>query len=125
MNQILVTEKIYVTPELKRKKKMYKLMFIISLFSMICLSTMYIYAEVDRNKESEVSKSILQNMFADSTIVDQEENALIVKITQDVANNIQEYQNQVTEEPVSNTSQTSSTQIKSYTAKDGKQYNYI
>ena len=125
MNQILVTEKIYVTPELKRKNKMYKLMFIISLFSMICLSTMYIYAEVDRNKESEVSKSILQNMFADSTIVDQEENALIVKITQDVANNIQEYQNQVTEEPVSNTSQTSSTQIKSYTAKDGKQYNYI
>ena len=29
MNQILVTEKIYVTPELKRKKKMYKLMFVI------------------------------------------------------------------------------------------------
>ena len=55
MNQILVTEKIYVTPELKRKKKMYKLMFVISLFCMICLSTMYIYAEVDRNKESEVS----------------------------------------------------------------------
>ena len=24
MNQILVTEKIYVTPELKRKKKIYK-----------------------------------------------------------------------------------------------------
>lgn len=70
MNQILVTEKIYVTPELKRKKKMYKLMFVISLFCMICLSTMYIYAEVDRNKESEVSNNILQNMFADSTIVD-------------------------------------------------------
>lgn len=123
MNQILVTEKIYVTPELKRKKKMYKLMFIISLFCMICLSTMYIYAEVDRNKESEVSKNILQNMFEDSTIVDKEENALIVKITQDVANNSQEYQ--LLEETNNTDTQANSTQPKSYTAKDGKKYNYI
>lgn len=124
MNQILVTEKIYVTPELKRKKKMYKLMFVISLFCMICLSTMYIYAEVDRNKESEVSNNILQNMFADSTIVDQEENALIVKITQDVSTNIQEYQQQV-EETVKSSSKSTQVQAKSYTAKDGKTYNYI
>lgn len=123
MNQILVTEKIYVTPELKKKKRMYQLMFIISLFCMICLSTMYIYAEVDRNKESEVSKNILQNMFEDSTIVAQEENALIVKITQDVANNIQEYQDEIPEE--TNSRQTNLTQTKSYTSKDGKQYNYI
>ncbi len=123
MNQILVTEKIYVTPELKRKKKMYKLMFIISLFCMICLSTMYIYAEVDRNKESEVSKNILQNMFEDSTIVDKEENALIVKLTQDVANNSQEYQ--LLEEINNTDTQANSTQPKSYTAKDGKKYNYI
>ena len=32
MNQILVTQKIYVTPELKRKKKFYKVHFILSLF---------------------------------------------------------------------------------------------
>ena len=123
MNQILVTEKIYVTPELKRKKKIYKLMFIISLFCMICLSTIYIYAEVDRNKESEVSKNIVQDMFKDSTTVDQEENALIVKITNDVATNIQEYQQ--IEEKTSNTIQNTLTQAKSYTAKDGKNYNYI
>lgn len=123
MNQILVTEKIYVTPELKRKKKIYKLMFIISLFCMICLSTIYIYAEVDRNKESEVSKNIVQDMFKDLTTVDQEENALIVKITNDVATNIQEYQQ--IEEKTSNTIQNTQTQAKSYTAKDGKNYNYI
>ena len=122
MNQILVTEKIYVTPELKRKKKMYKLMFVISLFCMICLSTMYIYAEVDRNKESEVSNNILQNMFADSTIVDQEENALIVKITQDVSTNIQEFQQPIEEK---SSSQSTQVQAKTYTAKDGKTYNYI
>ena len=37
MNQILVTEKIYVTPELKRKKKIYKIMFIMSIFLIISL----------------------------------------------------------------------------------------
>ena len=30
MNQILVTEKLYVTPELKKKKKMYKINIVIS-----------------------------------------------------------------------------------------------
>ena len=32
MNQILVTKKLYITPELKRKKKIYKFDFIISVF---------------------------------------------------------------------------------------------
>lgn len=87
------------------------------------INYIYIYAEVDRNKESEVSKNIVQDMFKDSTTVDQEENALIVKITNDVATNIQEYQQ--IEEKTSNTIQNTQTQAKSYTAKDGKNYNYI
>ena len=45
MNQILVTEKIYVTPELKRKKKMYKILFVISILLIIALFAAYIYAE--------------------------------------------------------------------------------
>ena len=32
MNQILITEKLYVTPELKRKKKIYKFDFVIILY---------------------------------------------------------------------------------------------
>ena len=59
MNQILVTEKIYVTPELKRKKVIYKIMFIISLFLMISLVSMYIYAEYDKSKEESISGDIL------------------------------------------------------------------
>lgn len=127
MNQILVTEKVYVTPELKRKKKIYKIMFAISLFCMICLSTMYIYAEYDRNKESDVSKDILKNMFSDTTIVDQEENALIVKITQDSFENTQETM-QITipkEDTQNSNTQTTKVQTKSYIAKNGKKYNYI
>ena len=32
MNQILVTKKLYITPELKRKKKIYKFDFLLSIF---------------------------------------------------------------------------------------------
>ena len=31
MNQILVTEKLYITPEIKRKKRMYKIRFFLSV----------------------------------------------------------------------------------------------
>ena len=59
MNQILVTEKIYVTPELKRKKKIYKALFIISIFLIIALASVYIYAEYDKSKEESISGDIL------------------------------------------------------------------
>ena len=59
MNQILVTEKVYVTPELRRKKKIYRVLFMLSIFSIIALFSVYIYAEYDRNKEESISKTIL------------------------------------------------------------------
>ena len=62
MNQILVTEKIYVTPELKRKKKIYKFNFIISIILIIGLFSFYAYAEYDRNKNEDISKDILEGM---------------------------------------------------------------
>ena len=67
MNQILITEKLYITPELKRKKKLYKLDFIISIFLLCLLVGYYVYAEYDRNKGEQKSQEILQNMvIADS-----------------------------------------------------------
>ena len=62
MNQILVTKKLYVTPELKRKKHIYKFYFIFSIFLIIALISVYIYAEYDRNKSEEVSQDILEEM---------------------------------------------------------------
>ena len=62
MNQILVTEKLYITPELKRKKKIYKFNFIISVFLVCILTSLYIYAEYDRNKSESTSKQILDEM---------------------------------------------------------------
>lgn len=62
MNQILVTEKLYITPELKRKKKIYKFDFIISIFLVCILTSLYIYAEYDRNKSEAVSQNMLEEM---------------------------------------------------------------
>ena len=58
MNQILVTKKLYITPELKKKKKMYKIDFILSIFLVVALLGFYVYAEYDRNKSEEVSQDL-------------------------------------------------------------------
>lgn len=62
MNQILVSEKLYVTPGLKRKKKFFKIEFFLSVFLVCLLSSYYIYAEYDRNKSEQVSQEILASM---------------------------------------------------------------
>lgn len=62
MNQILVSEKLYVTQEIKRKKKFFKFEFFLSVFLVCLLSSYYIYAEYDRNKSEQVSQEILQDM---------------------------------------------------------------
>lgn len=62
MNQILVTQKLYVTPELRRKKKIYKFQFFMSVLLVCLLFSYYIYAEYDRSKSEEVSKQILETL---------------------------------------------------------------
>ena len=62
MNQILVTEKLYITPEMKRKKLIYKLEFFLSVFLVFLLCSFYIYAEYDRNKSEQVSQQILAEL---------------------------------------------------------------
>ena len=59
MNQILITEKLYITPELKRKKKIYKFNFFVSVFLVCVLISLCIYAEYDKNKGEEMSQEIL------------------------------------------------------------------
>ena len=127
MNQILVTEKIYVTPELKRKKKIYKMLFMLSVFSIISLFSAYIYAEYDRNKDESISEDILSYMTVreDETTVSSYENALVVRITQDIA---EEMENETQEE---NDSQQQEEQLQiatatsTYTAPNGKTYETI
>ena len=84
MNQILVTKKLYVTPELKRKKKIYKFDFILSIFLVLILASVYIYAEYDRSKSEEFSQEILANeeiAQEDDTVVP--EDALVIVLSKD------------------------------------------
>lgn len=71
MNQILVSEKLYVTPELKKKKKLYKFNFIISVILVIALFGYYIYADYERNS-SDKSQEILSQIEVkeDETVTD-------------------------------------------------------
>lgn len=127
MNQILVTEKVYVTPELKRKKKMYKILFILSIFSIISLASAYIYAEYDRNKQESVSGDILSylNASEDTTIVSSYENALVVKITQEVAKEMESLNEENAEEQQTTSQLKMATATSTYTAPNGKKYETI
>ena len=96
MNQILITKKLYVTPELKRKKKMYKFDFFISVFLVCVLFSYYIYAEYDRSKHEKVSHDILATVNFDMLAEVEEENTnirvedgvLVVKLNEQVENKI-------------------------------------
>ena len=122
MNQILVTQKLYITPELRRKKKLYKLQFFISVLVVCLLSSYYIYAEYDRNKSEEVSQQILAEVqlqnaqentqinTQDSTMRQTTEDVIIVAVDDD-----EELDSQIIEPTNRITTQT-------YTASNGTTY---
>ena len=81
MNQILATEKLYVTPEMKRKRIIYKIEFFLSVFLICLLFSYYIYAEYDRTKTAQVSQEILAQLQynkQDDTIKNTEDDVLVV-----------------------------------------------
>lgn len=83
MNQILVTERLYITPELRRKKKMYKIRFFLSVFLICALLFFYIYKENDRVKSEEVSKRILESM-----VVAKDDNEEVDNTTKNIVNDV-------------------------------------
>ena len=92
MNQILVTEKLYVTPELRRKKKLFKLQFFFCVFLVCLLFSYYIYAEYDRGKSEEVSQEILEGLSKEKgndsnseidTTIKKTDNIIIVALEDD------------------------------------------
>lgn len=91
MNQILITEKLYITPELKRKKKIYKFEFFLSVFCVFILISAYIYAEFDKNKGERVAQEILASLEIpeeDTTIA--KNNVLVVVLEDEEQNRTQE-----------------------------------
>lgn len=90
MNQILVTQKLYVTPELRRKKKLYRIQFFLSVFLVCLLFSYYIYAEYDRSKSEEVSQQILEGITKEQeetpvdTTIKKTDNIIVVALEDNV-----------------------------------------
>ena len=104
MNQILVTEKVYVTPDLKRKKRLYKIEFCLSILLICLLSSFYIYGAYDRDKSQEILANI------DNTIKTQAEDDVMVLVLDDT---VQEVADENLHDDVN---------AKTYTASSGKTY---
>ena len=116
MNQILITEKIYVTPELKKKKKMYKFNFIISIILIIVLFSFYAYAEYDRNKTADISQEILIGTSnIDNTTMKSDSDVWIIALD---GNDEQQEKNIITTPSYTNTTDT-------YTASNGNTYEIV
>ena len=85
MNQILITEKLYVTPKLKKKKKIYKYQFYISVILVVILSGYYIYQEYDKYRNEKLSQDILANVniddYQDDTVLSNEGDLLVVMLS--------------------------------------------
>lgn len=120
MNQILVTEKLYITPEIKKKKRMYKVRFFLSVFLICILCSYYIYAESDRNKSEEVSHQIAadyrnanKEKENDTTTAKFINDVMIVALDERQSENAQ---NDIVEDLPQETSMTE------YVAKDGEDY---
>ncbi len=89
MNQILVTEKIYVTPELKKKKKIYKIEFFLSIILICLFSSYYIHAAYDRDKSEEVSQMILTEIKDDNIKEYCDNDPIIIILDDNLSNNKQ------------------------------------
>lgn len=126
MNQILVTKKLYITPELKRKKKVYKFDFFLSIFILCILISVAIYAEYDKNKSEETSQSILSDFNTEIPEDDSIAKNNIMLVVIDESAQEQSEQTTTTEQPSQNTSPNKKiTDLEVKTTKDGYQYTNI
>ena len=84
MNQILLHNKLYVTPELKKQKRRYKIRLIFSLILMVALLIYYIYAEHERERQVALSDQILDQI----EITDMTEIASTDNTTKNIVNDV-------------------------------------
>lgn len=123
MNQILVSEKLYVTPELKRKKKLYKFNFILSIVLVVALFGYYVYGEYDRNS-SDKSQEILSqiDVVKDDTVADStikmEDDVLVVML-----DDVKDSEEEVNIDDLINKGEKLDT--KSYKTKSGDKYSTV
>ena len=128
MNQILVIEKVYVTPELKKKKKLYKFNFIVSILLAIILFSYYVYAEYQRN-ESDISEDILAGIEVvetpntDSTV--RFEDGILVVVLDNAQEDSEAEEIDLDELMLANKNAGSKLDTKVHTTKNGAKYTTV
>ncbi len=125
MNQILVTEKLYVTPQIKRKKFIYKIEFFLSVFLVCLLFSYYIYAEYDRNKTEQVSHTILEQLKYEEDLTVRKtaaEDAIIVILDEEYA---EPKENQSETNGKENDKNSTKIDTKIYKTKSGVEYTTV
>lgn len=133
MNQILVTEKLYVTPELKRKKRIYKINFIISIVIIVILCSFYVHSEYARNKEQEISEDIINEVIGEQEQITKEEREMAqqdsdvwkIMISSVQQNQTQQQSNTQEQQNQTNSNNSSTTSKSSKNTNKKKKTNYI
>ena len=114
MNQILVSKKIYITKEMKRKRRLYKTTYILSIIIIFALLVYYVFAERMRNNQEALGKEILSKLNDNTTI---SENAIVVALDND-----QEEEENIEIMPTNNENSTSGQNTEEITTSDGNKY---
>lgn len=129
MNQILVSEKLYVTPALRRKKKLYKFNFVFSIILIIGLFGYYVYGEYDR-AYSDKSEEILSTLTVveektevianEDETIKLEDNVLVV-----VLDDTKESKEEINLEDLMKANSTAKIDAKTYKTKAGDSYSTV
>ena len=125
MNQILITEKVIITPDFPKKRRRYKTCFFLSLFTACTLFSCCIYAEYDRNKSEQISQDMLLGLYTydaseadDAISTEVTENVTIASVENVEETTIPEENTNNVQENVKNTN----TSTVEYVASDGTSY---
>ncbi|MBR3324571.1 MAG: sortase [Clostridia bacterium] len=78
MNQILISKRIYVTKEMKRKKMTYKILYILSIITVIILLGYFVMAEAGRNEQEALGQEILEQISNDNTTI--QDRAIVISL---------------------------------------------
>lgn len=84
MNQILVNEKVYVTPKMRRKKLFYKIQFVLSILIVIGLIIYVINLEYAQHKGEAKSQVIMNDFEGIDTTVAEADNVIVVALNENV-----------------------------------------
>ena len=96
MNQILISSKVYVTKELKRKQRIYQTIFLISILVIVSLLVYYFIAEKQKNEEELVSQDIRSQLDAspkekDDTLITDKVMVVALNSDEDVSDQYEEH----------------------------------